>query len=446
MTRRSHRKQSSSIPSRPRKRGRSAAYPLPRSLGALSPVRARRAHMRFIKRSPPIGETDARARRYPRGVRLSGWFIVLILPVMTVAWALSLAIPVAIETREAVGKVFVEPVEREHFDQAAGPVDLTPEPIPTQAPLPTATLAPTPKPGEPTHTPAPPTPTPYPAWDGDDPINILLLGVDSREGEDGPPRSDTIIVVRVDPGAKRIDMLSVPRDLLVEIPGYYATKINAAYPFGETDEDIPGGGPTLAAQTVELNFGIRIDYFAEVDIAGMERIVDTLGGIILDVPGIVKDEQYPTENYGYTRVYFSPGLQMMDGTTAVRYSRTRHDDGDFARQSRQQQVLLAMRERALATGLIGKLPELISEVGDSVRTDLSVRQALSLARLAQDVGEERIYTHSLSDLVREETINEGFYFVGDWDAIQELAADLPGDPNGQNTLAPGDDPTEGQGE
>jgi LCP family protein required for cell wall assembly len=122
-------------------------------------------------------------------------------------------------------------------------------------------------------------------------VTIQLLGVDSREGETDPPRSDTMIVVRVDPVAKRVDMLSIPRDLLVEIPGFYATKINAAYPFGEAnDDEIPGGGPTLAAQTVEYNFGIRIDYFAEVDIAGMERIIDILGGVMVDVERIVKDD------------------------------------------------------------------------------------------------------------------------------------------------------------
>jgi len=380
-------------------------------------------------------------------VRLSGCFIVLVLPLMMIGWALSVVVPIAIETRQAVGKVFVEPVVREHFDDVAKPDTLTPIPIatalpPTATPTPMATLPP----GVPTHSPAPPTPTPYPAWDGNRPIHILLLGVDSRVGEEGPPRSDTIIIVRVDPVGERIDLLSVPRDLLVDIPGYYATKINAAYPFGESDDDVPGGGPTLAAQTVELNFGIRIDYFAEVDIAGMETIIDTLGGIILDVPGIVKDEQYPTENYGYTRVYFSPGIQLMGGQTAVRYSRTRHDDGDFARQERQQQVLLALRERALATGLIAQLPALIDDVGDSVRTDLSMRQALSLARLAQEMGQESIYSHSLTEYVEEQTIDGGFYFVGDWLAIQELADNLPDDPYGRNALEPGVDPTEGQGE
>jgi LCP family protein required for cell wall assembly len=241
---------------------------------------------------------------------------------------------------------------------------------------------------------------------------------------------------------ERVDILSIPRDLLVDIPGYYATKINAAYPMGELDESLAGGGPTLAAQTVEYNFGIFIHYYAEVDIAGMEKVIDILDGIIIDVPGIVKDEQYPTENFGYTRVYFTPGLQLMDGRTAVRYSRTRHDDGDFARQERQQHVLLALRERALSSGIITKLPEIISEVGDSVRTDLSRRQVLSLARLAQDVGRENIFMHSLQDYVHEESIDGGYYLVGDWDVLRALAADLPSDPNARSAVEIENDPAQ----
>jgi LCP family protein required for cell wall assembly len=314
---------------------------------------------------------------------------------------------------------------------------------PTEPALPTATL----RPDEPTPTPEPPTPTALPEWSGRDPINILLLGVDTRVGDTGPPRSDTIIVVRVDPVAKRVDMLSIPRDLLVEIPGYYATKINAAYPFGELDESIPGGGPTLVAQTIEYNFGIPINYFAEVDIAGMEKVVDTIGGVIIDVPGVVKDDQYPTNDNGYTRVYFRPGLQLMDGVTAVRYARTRHDGGDFSRQTRQQQVLIAIRERALATGLITDLPDIISDLGDSVRTDLlgddpSLRKLYQLAGLAQDIGRENIYSHSLSGYVYEEVINDGYYLVGDWAAIRQLVADLPADPDAVNGFETVEQPVE----
>jgi polyisoprenyl-teichoic acid--peptidoglycan teichoic acid transferase len=205
---------------------------------------------------------------------------------------------------------------------------------------------------------------------------------------------------------------------------------------GELDESIPGGGPALVAQTIEYNFGIYIDYYAEVDVVGMERVIDILGGIIIDVDGIIKDEQYPTEDYGYTRVYFTPGLQKMDGRTAVRYSRTRHDDGDFARQDRQHQVLLAIRQQALATGAITKLPQLIAEVGDSVRTDLSRRQVLSLARLGQDIDREDIYTHSITPFVYEQWIDGGYFLGADWVSIRELVADLPADPNATNGLEP----------
>jgi LCP family protein required for cell wall assembly len=362
--------------------------------------------------------------------------IIIALPLTMVGWAASIFVPVAIEAQRAAGKVFVTPVQREHFvTPSTGPETVTTEQLadPTSS-VPTATDVASPNAGEAIASPDVPTSTPYPPWDGQRPINILLLGVDTRESDSAPPRSDTMIVVRIDPVQKRVDMLSIPRDLLVDIPGFYQTKINAAYPFGEASSSVPGGGPTLAAQTVEQNFGIYIDYFAEVDIQGMEKVIDTLDGIIIDVPGVVKDDQYPTADYGYTRVYFTPGLQLMDGQTAVRYSRTRHDDGDFARQDRQQEVLMAIRDRALATGIISKLPELISEVGDSVRTDLSLRQVLSLARLGQDIDSSNIYSHSLLPYVQDQYIDGGYYLIGDWAGIQALAQDLPDDPNARNAF------------
>lgn len=387
---------------------------------------------------------QAARRRPSRSVRLLAILLILFLPVTVAGWAASVFVPIAIEARQAAGQVFVTPVPREHYAQAPQStpqipgLSATPSGEATApAAAPTGTHAPdvTTTPAA-AATPVGPTPTPYPAWDGDRPINVLLLGVDARVGEEGPPRSDTIIIVRVDPVGKRVDMLSIPRDLLVEIPGYSATKINAAYPFGELNPDIPGGGPTLAAQTVEYNFGIRIDYFAEVDIVGMEKVVDTLGGVFIDVPGIVKDDQYPTGDYGYTRVYFTPGLQLMDGETAVRYSRTRHDDGDFARQNRQQQVLMAIRDRAIGTGAITKLPDLLADVGASVRTDLSLRQMFSLARLGQEIDRGDIYTHSLAPYVEESWIDGGYYLVGDWDAIRAMAMDLPSDRNAGRPFDP----------
>ena len=430
-----------SIP-RPHKRGRIAVYPLRRHLPGAQGG-ARLADSLTAKR--------ANALRAPRPVRRSAWLIMSVVPLMLLSWALYVTVPAAIEAKRAESKIFQPREERVHYDTASPPAitplavtTVVPAASPTLAPTftpapPTATLAP----DAPTPTPAPPTPTPYPEWSGKEPLTILLLGVDSREGETEPPRSDTMIVVRIDPVAKRIDMLAIPRDLLVEIPGFYATKINAAYPFGEVNSDtIAGGGPTLAAQTVELNFGIRIDYYAEIDIAGLEKVIDTLGGVTLDVSGIIKDDQYPTADYGYTRVYFEPGLQWMDGATAVRYARTRHDDGDFMRNRRQMQVLLAMRDRALESGIITKLPTLIAELGDSVRTDLKPSQVLSLARLGQQIDSANVFTHTIAPLVEAEDINGGFYYVGDWDAIRTLADDLPGDPNARTSLETQDAPVQ----
>ncbi|MCO5175786.1 MAG: LCP family protein [Thermomicrobiales bacterium] len=420
-----------------RRRGRVAQprYPLPRSKGA----RSYASDVESSAAKPDLGQTmrlpaflRAARRRQPRSVRVIATVLLLFLPLVMAIWAASVVVPIAIEARNAAGKVFVTPVEREHFADATAPPPVEPEATATSpAATGTTIAAAATSTAEPdaTATQPGPTPTAYPEWDGTQPINILLLGVDAREGEEGPPRSDTMIVVRVDPVNKRVDMMSIPRDLLVEIPGYSATKINAAYPYGEVNENIPGGGPTLAAQTVEYNFGIRIDFFAEVDIIGMERVIDTLGGVIIDVPGIVKDDQYPTGDYGYTRVYFTPGLQMMDGPTAVRYSRTRHDDGDFARQQRQQQVLMAIRDRAIGTGAVTKIPELLAEVGDSVRTDLSLRQMLSLARLGQEIDQANIYSHSLAPYVEESWIDGGYYLVGDWDSLRYLAGNLPDDTN-----------------
>jgi LCP family protein required for cell wall assembly len=425
---------------RPHRGERTAVYPLARRGDVADAGRGQRGFDGTTEFHVPIyNQPEAGTfRDQARGVRFVAWALLIAVPLVTLAWVGSVVVPIVWESQQAAGKIFVEPVDRVSFVTPVATVPVVPGDTPTTGPtaepaLPTATS----RPGDPTSTPEPPTPTPLPEWSGRDPINILLLGVDRRIGDEGPPRSDTIIIVHVDPVAKRVDMLSIPRDLLVQIPGYYATKINAAYPFGELDESVPGGGPTLVAQTIEYNFGIPINYFAEVDIAGMEKVVDTIGGVIIDVPGIVKDDQYPTEDSGFTRIKFTPGLQLMDGVTAVRYARTRHDGGDFSRQTRQQQVLIAIRERAMATGLITNLPDIISELGDSVRTDIlgddpSFLKLYQMASLGQEIGRENIYSHSLGAYVYEEVIDGGYYLVGDWDVIRELAADLPSDPNGVN--------------
>jgi polyisoprenyl-teichoic acid--peptidoglycan teichoic acid transferase len=260
------------------------------------------------------------------------------------------------------------------------------------------------------------------SWNGKDRVNILLLGVDDRQ--DGiVPRSDTMIVVSIDPVAKTVGMVSIPRDLLVTIPGHGDDKINAAYPYGS---DQPITGPGLAKATVEYNFHIKINYYAEVNFTGFTDIVNTLGGVTLDVAAPIKDDEYPGALNNYTRVLFHTGLQHMDGKTALQYARTRHDDNDFARGDRQQQVLTALRQQGTQLGLISKAPSLISELGDTVRTDLSLSQTLSLAKLATQIDSGNIKSYSLLPALTESSTAAGYYLIPDWSAINGIMSQALG--------------------
>jgi LCP family protein required for cell wall assembly len=298
---------------------------------------------------------------------------------------------------------------------AASPVAVDATRKPTRAPTRTRT---------PTKVPTPTsTPGEIPKWDGTGRLTMLLLGVDRREDE--PSRSDTMILVNIDPVAKTASMIAIPRDLRVIIPGYGIHKANAAYAFAEVD-GVKGGGPALVIQTIETNFGIHVDYFAEVDFAGFVKIVDTLGGITIDVPYPIKDDAYPASGDNYMRVYFPAGWQHMDGERTLQYARTRHDDGDGMRSVRQQQVLLALRQQAVSLDLLAKAGELLGEVGDAVRTDLSPTQALQLARLATELSPEGIRSLSLDPALTEDDGPEGYYLDADWDMVGRILTDFAG--------------------
>jgi LCP family protein required for cell wall assembly len=289
----------------------------------------------------------------------------------------------------------------------ASPVAITPTVVPTRTRTPTATA----------------TPGEIPKWDSTARLTMLLLGVDRRTVE--PSRSDTMILVNIDPVAKTASMIAIPRDLRVIIPGYGVHKINAAYAFGEAN-GVKGGGPALAIQTIETNFGVHIDYFAEVDFAGFVKIVDTLGGVTIDVPYPIKDDAYPAAGNNYMRVYFSAGWQHMDGERALQYARTRHDDGDGMRSVRQQQVLLALRQQAISLNLLTKAGELLGELGDAVRTDLSPTQALQLARLATELSPDGIATMSLDPALTEDDSPDGYYIDADWDIVGQILSKFAG--------------------
>ena len=238
----------------------------------------------------------------------------------------------------------------------------------------------------------------YPRWNGKERINILVLGIDQRPGESGPWRTDTLIVVSVDPQSKSAGLLSIPRDLWVEIPGVGMERVNTAYVYGDLNQ-VPGGGPALAKKTVQYNLGEPIHYYLRANFSAFQQVVDLIGGVDIYVEREINDPVYPDMNYGYDPLRIPAGWQHMDGALALKYARTRHGGSDFERMQRQQQVLLAVRDKVMNLGLLPKLlpraREIAQALGNSVQTDLSLDQLVRLAQLGSEIDRARIRTASI---------------------------------------------------
>jgi LCP family protein required for cell wall assembly len=228
-----------------------------------------------------------------------------------------------------------------------------------------------------------------PDWEEEERVNILLLGIDKRPDE-YYARTDTMILITIDPSTGEAGMLSIPRDLWVTIPGYGEKRVNTAHYLGDKN-GYPGGGPALAMKTVQYNLGVPVHFYVRVDFDGFRRIVDTLGGIDIDIPQTINDPKYPDENYGYDPFYIQAGRQYLDGDTALKYARTRATGGaDFDRARRQQLVLFAIREQALAIDVVPKIPELWTTMADTVQTDLQLVDILELTKLSDEISGDDI--------------------------------------------------------
>ncbi|MDQ3702895.1 MAG: LCP family protein, partial [Chloroflexota bacterium] len=227
-----------------------------------------------------------------------------------------------------------------------------------------------------------------PEWSAQGRVNVLLLGTDRRDGETDIPRTDTIIVLTIDPVSRTGGLLSLPRDLWVTIPGHGSDRINAAFELGESGRR--GGGPELTKKAVEQLLGVPIHHYAIVGFTGFKRLVDQVGGVVVDVERPIKDDEYPDQNYSLRRIYFQPGLQRLTGETALWYVRTRHADSDFGRARRQQQFLLGFRQQVLHLNLLPRAPAILTALSDTFQTDFRPQEMLVLARVARDIDTSRL--------------------------------------------------------
>jgi LCP family protein required for cell wall assembly len=229
-------------------------------------------------------------------------------------------------------------------------------------------------------------------WDGTTRLNILLLGVDHRPGG-AFFNTDTMIVVSIDPVTRRVALLSLPRDTIdVPLPGggTYPDKINGLWS-SAASQKLPGDAAARGYQALMGALGtlyrLDIQYYVELDFSGFREVVDTLGGVTVDVQSPVQDDHYPVTDSRAQRLYIAPGFHHFDGAAALAYARSRHGSSDFDRAQRQQRLVLSLRQQLDPASLLqpGRLEALVGALKDAVHTDIPAELFPSLITLAGSV-------------------------------------------------------------
>ncbi len=278
-------------------------------------------------------------------------------------------------------------------------------------------------------------------------VNILVLGIDQREGMTGPARTDTMLLFTLDRQAHTAGMLSINRDLWVKIPGEQREgKINTAHFLGEL-ERVPGGGPALAMETVQATFDIPVQYYIRLNFSAFEQLIDLIGGIDLNVEQTIDDPDYPDAGFGYDPFHIDAGWHHLDGRTALKYARTRATAGsDLDRVKRQQQVILAVRDKLVKEK---RLPQLLTQLGSllsiysgSIQTNLTPGQLRELIEFAAGIDRSQIYAVTFDAQSIEE------YFTPDGQdaivlkpgAVQRIREELYNSPIVSGTLIPNASP------
>lgn len=229
-----------------------------------------------------------------------------------------------------------------------------------------------------------------------DRINVLLLGM-GGPGHDGPFLTDTMILASIQPSTGDVAMVSIPRDLGVDIPGKGWYKINHANAFGEAKQT--GSGGSLATAVVEKTFDVDIHYYVRVDFTAVEQIIEDINGITIDVERSFTDTEYPAPNHQYQTVSFAKGIQTMDGATALTYARSRHgnngEGSDFARAKRQQRMILALKEKILSFETLAnpiRIHSIMETLGTHISTNMDFSDIISMMKLAKEADLSNIKT------------------------------------------------------
>ena len=216
-----------------------------------------------------------------------------------------------------------------------------------------------------------------------DKVMVMIMGVDEREGDVG--RSDTLLIATLDPKKGKAALLSIPRDTRVKIKGHGFDKINAAYAYG---------GHQLTENTIENLMGVDVEHYVIINIKAFHKIIDAIGGVDINVEKRMYYED-PWDDNGGLVIDLHPGMQHMDGKTAITYVRYRDEEGDIGRIARQQRFMQAVMDKVTSPAIIPRIPAIISEVIGSIKTDLSVKQIIEFVTALKSAQKNGLQTEML---------------------------------------------------
>ena len=246
--------------------------------------------------------------------------------------------------------------------------------------------------------------------------NILILGIDKRRDDIG--RSNVTCLMTVDLAQKSVSMLWIPRDSRVDIPGYEWNKIGHAYAYG---------GPALSEKTVSKLLGVPVDYYLAVNMEGFKHVIDAIGGIDLQVDKAMHYydpyDEGEVDNNGL--IDLKPGLQHMDGNTALEYVRFRHDEmGDIGRIGRQEKFVKALLDAVEQPAVLAKIPDIVKQVKLSLDTDVPVSVMAKIAAAVPFVHKEGLHTDMVAGT--PVYIDNISYWLPDIEAMRTKAIDMEG--------------------
>ena len=254
--------------------------------------------------------------------------------------------------------------------------------------------------------------------------NILVLGDDSHHNY-AIWRTDSIMVIAIDRENGQVGIISIPRDLYVDIPDYGMERVNVADYIGEVRE-YPGGGPALASRVISESLGIPTQHYVRVHLGGLSTLVDALGGVTVDLDCPLYEYEFHknkvTGEYDRSLWTLPAGKVLLDGANAKKFATYRYATSDFSRSSRQQQIIWALRNRALEVNLIPKIPELWSALGELYSTDLTLVDVIRLAQFGMELDSSNVHSLSLNMEVLTNHVNEAgasLLIVGDRELLEK---------------------------